>query len=138
MNHLKKFESFIIPKPIRRFMPGWSDEDIALQVFKELKSMKGNHQEISKLNITEEGNRRAKYKFNLDGFEFSVSYYIASTPGGGALPSGSLKMNGKHLSVSIEVCKKIQDMIEVLDNTTETEITEYDKKDFRMRMKNKK
>jgi hypothetical protein len=43
MNHLKKFESFLITKPVRKFMPFWSDEDIALQVLKELKEMKNKH-----------------------------------------------------------------------------------------------
>ena len=28
MNHLQKFEAFLIPKPVRKFMPFWSDEDI--------------------------------------------------------------------------------------------------------------
>ena len=138
MNHLKKFESFIVPKPVRRFMPGWSDEDIALQVLKELKSMKGNHQEISSLKITYKGSSGlgSKYEFNLDGFDFLVDYYVSMRAYG--VDSGTLKMNGKPLSVSTEVCKKIMEMIKILDNTTETELTEYDKKDFRIRMKNKK
>lgn len=138
MRNLKTFEAFTIPKPIRRFMPGWSDEDIALQVLKELKDMKGNHQEISKLKIEFKGKSGfgSKYEFNLDGFDFLVDYYISMRAYG--VDSGSLKMNGKHLSVSNEICKKIKEMIEILDNTTETELTEYDKKDFRIRMKNKK
>ena len=37
MKHLQKFEAFLIPKPVRKFHPWWKDEDIALEILKELK-----------------------------------------------------------------------------------------------------
>ena len=36
---LQKFEAFLIPKPVRKFHPWWKDEDIALEILKELKSV---------------------------------------------------------------------------------------------------
>ena len=49
MKHLQKFESFLIPKPIRKFHPWWKDEDIALEILKDLKSIVGNSEAVTKM-----------------------------------------------------------------------------------------
>lgn len=52
MKHLKRFnEAFIIPKPVRKFMPFWGDEEIGLILLKELKNMKATPENISDLKI---------------------------------------------------------------------------------------
>lgn len=56
MKHLKKFEAFLIPKPIRKFHPWWNDEDIALQVLKELKSMKRDTEAIQNFRLHKKQN----------------------------------------------------------------------------------
>lgn len=130
MKNIKTFETFIIPKPIRKFVPSWNDEDIALQVLKELEAMVGNPKEITKLGIE---NIRTGYRFNLDGFDFTVKYHFNLT-----YYWGNLQMNDNLLSVSKEICKKIYEIVEKLTRTAEDDIAEYDKKDFRIRMRNKK
>lgn len=129
MNHIKKFESFLIPKPVRKFNPLWKDEDIALEILKELKLLKGDSEGISKLMISSD---RGSYTFSLDGFEFYVTYGFRFSPGGGRY-SGDMKMNDKYMKVSTEVCKQIYNIIEVLKNTDEDELTDDIKKDFRIR-----
>lgn len=132
MKYLKTFESFIIPKGIRKSF--WKDEDIALQVLEELKSLKGDTEGISKLSITEvEHNTladRNMFKFEVDGFKFEVVYCFVLSPGGGR-NFGSLKMDGKELSVSEEVCKKIKQTIIELKNWDEKEMEASNKWDFR-------
>lgn len=127
MKHLQKFEAFLIPKPVRKFNPFWKDEDIALEVLKELKSLKGDSVGISKLEIS--GNDA--YSFIIGGFDFSVSYGFVTGPGGGRY-SGDMKMNDKYMEVSTEVCKQIYNIIQVLKNTDEDELTDDIKKDFRI------
>jgi hypothetical protein len=132
MKHIKlfeAFEAFLIPKPVRKFNPFWKDEDIALEILKELKSLKSNSEGISKLEILSVGRT---YKFTIGGFEFSVKYgYHMRGPGGGAY-SGDMKMNDKYMEVSTEVCKQIYNIIQVLKNTDEDELTDDIKKDFRI------
>ena len=127
MKHLQKFEGFIIPKPIRKFNPLWKDEDIALEILKELKSLKGNSEGITKLLISE--NRG--YSFIIDSFKFHVKYGFRMGPGGGRY-SGEMKMNDKYMEVSTEVCKQIFNLVEQLKNTDFIEQEEDDKKDFRI------
>jgi hypothetical protein len=126
-NELKLQESFIIPKSIRKFNPLWKDEDIALEILKELKSLKGNSEGITKLLISE--NRG--YSFIVDGFKFHVKYGFRMGPGGGRY-SGEMKMNDKYMEVSTEVCKQIFNLVEQLKNTDFIEQEEDDKKDFRI------
>lgn len=128
MKHLQKFEAFLIPKPVRKFNPLWKDEDIALEILKELKLLKGNSEGISKLMISSD---RGAYTFSLDGFKFYVTYGFRFSPGGGRY-SGDMKMNDKYMKVSTEVCKQIYNIIEVLKNTDEDELTDDIKKDFRI------
>ena len=132
MKHIKlfeAFEAFLIPKPVRKFNPFWKDEDIALEILKELKSLKSNSEGISKLEILSVGRT---YKFTIGGFEFSVKYgYHMRGPGGGAY-SGDMKMNDKYMEVSTEVCKQIYNLVEQLKNTEHIEMEEDDKKDFRI------
>ena len=128
MKHLQKFEAFLIPKPVRKFHPWWKDEDIALEILKELKSLKGNSEGITKLMISEE---RVWYSFIIDGFKFHVKYGFRPTPGGGFY-GGDMKMNDKYMKVSNEVCKQIYNLVEKLKNTEKIEMEEDDKKDFRI------
>ena len=127
MKHLQKFEAFLIPKPVRKFHPWWKDEDIALEILKELKSLKGNSEGIAKLLISE--NRG--YSFIIDSFKFHVKYGFRMGPGGGRY-SGEMKMNDKYMEVSTEVCKQIYNLVEQLKNTEHIEMEEDDKKDFRI------
>ncbi len=128
MKHLQKFEAFLIPKPVRKFHPWWKDEDIALEIIKDLKSLKGNSEDISKLMIS--GDNGA-YTFQIDGFEFYVNYGFRMGPGGGSY-SGNMKMNGKYMNVSTEACKQIYNLALQLKNTEHIEMEEDDKKDFRI------
>jgi hypothetical protein len=128
MKHLQKFEAFLIPKPVRKFNPFWKDEDIALEILKELKSLKGNSEGITKLMISSD---RGAYTFSLDGFKFYVTYGFRMSPGGGRY-SGDMKMNDKYMEVSTEVCKQIYNLVEQLKNTEHIEMEEDDKKDFRI------
>jgi hypothetical protein len=123
----EKFEAFLIPKPVRKFHPWWKDEDIALEILKELKSLKGNSEGIAKLLISE--NRG--YSFIVDGFKFHVKYGFRMSPGGGSY-SGDMKMNDKYMEVSTEVCKQIFNLVEQLKNVDFIEQEEDDKKDFRI------
>jgi hypothetical protein len=127
MKHLQKFEAFLIPKPVRKFMPFWSDEDVALTLLKELKNMKATPEVLSKMNIKRQD---GFYNFNLDEYNFDVKYGFVLSPGGGGRDSGDLRMNGEYLQASSEVCKKIQKEVLRLKNSSEDEIREYDKKDF--------
>ena len=127
MKHLQKFEGFIIPKPVRKFNPFWKDEDIALEVLKELKLLKGNSEGISKLEIS--GGRT--YTFIIGGFDFSVEYGYHMRKGGGTY-SGDMKMNDKDMEVSTEVCKQIYNLLQMLKKTDEDELTDDIKKDFRI------
>lgn len=135
MKHLQKFEAFLIPKPVRKFHPWWKDEDIALEILKELKSLKGNSEGIAKLLISEiEAETiflNRGYSFIVDGFKFHVKYGFRMRPGGGSY-SCDMKMNDKYMEVSTEVCKQIYNIIEVLKNTDEDELTDDIKKDFRI------
>jgi len=128
MKHLQKFEAFLIPKPVRKFHPWWKDEDIALEIIKDLKKLKGNSEGIAKLLISENG---AWYSFNIDGFKFDVKYGFVFGPGGGR-HSGDMKMNDKLMNVSAEACKQIKNLVEQLKNTDKLEQEEDDKKDFRI------
>ena len=128
MKHLQKFEAFLIPKPVRKFHPWWKDEDIALEILKDLKKLEGNSEGISKLLISKEG---AWYSFTIDGFKFQVHYGFHLSPGGGSY-SGDMKMNDKYMKVSSEVSKQIYNLIENLKNTDKLEQEEDDKKDFRI------
>ena len=136
MKHLQTFEAFLIPKRIRKYM--WKDEDIALQVLKELESLKGNHQAIQNLKITPvqgpEWMNDYIYKFNLDDFEFKVEWSFRLRPGGGT-DDGYLEMNGNMLDISDEVCRKIKNTIVYLMNTDDREVKDFDKKDFRLSRK---
>lgn len=125
---LKIQESFLIPKSVRKFHPWWKDEDIALEILKDLKSLKGNSEGISKLMISEEG---VWYSFIIDGFKFHVKYSFTMGPGGG-IYRGDMKMNDKYMKVSTEVCKQIYNLVERLKNTEKIEMEEDDKKDFRI------
>ena len=127
MNHLQKFEAFLIPKPVRKFNPFWKDEDIALEVLKELKSLRGNLEGIAKLLISEVRG----YSFIVDGFKFHVKYGFHMGPGGGRF-DGTMKMNDNDMNVSTEVCKQIFEMIEILKNSDIDETISDDKKDFRI------
>jgi hypothetical protein len=128
MKHLQKFEAFLIPKPVRKFHPWWKDEDIALEILKELKSLKGNSEGIAKLLISE--NRG--YSFIVDGFKFHVNYRFRMSTDGTGVYSGDMKMNDKDMKVSTEVCKQIYNLVEQLKNTEHIEMEEDDKKDFRI------
>ena len=128
MKHLQKFEAFLIPKPVRKFHPWWKDEDIALEILKDLKKLKGNSEGIVKLRISQEG---SWYSFIIDGFKFHVKYSFSMSPGGGSY-SGDMKMNDKYMKVSTEVCKQIYNLVEKLKNTEKIEMEEDDKKDFRI------
>ena len=128
MKHLQKFEAFLIPKPVRKFHPWWKDEDIALEILKDLKSLKGNSEGITKLMITSD---RGAYIFSLDGFKFYVNYGFRMGPGGGRY-DGDMKMNDKYMSVSTEVCKQIYNLVEEFKNIEHIEMEEDDKKDFRI------
>jgi hypothetical protein len=130
MKHLQKFEGFIIPKPVRKFMPFWSDEDVALTLLKELKNIKATPEVLSKMDIkSPERVNGWFYNFNLGEYNFDVKYVVYSSPGG-VSHSGDLSMNGERLSVSSEVCKKIKKEIIRLKNADDNEVREYDKKDF--------
>jgi hypothetical protein len=120
-------ETFLIPKPVRKFNPFWKDEDIALEILKSLKSLKGNSEGIAKLLISEVRG----YSFIVDGFKFHVKYGFRMGPGGGRY-SGEMKMNDKYMEVSTEVCKQIFNLVEQLKNTDFIEQEEDDKKDFRI------
>jgi len=100
MKHLQKFEGFIIPKPVRKFNPFWKDEDIALEILKELKSLKGNSEGISKLLISE--NRG--YSFIIDSFKFHVKYGFYMSPGGGRY--NKKKTIKKTLESIVDWCNK--------------------------------
>ena len=126
MKHLQKFEGFIIPKPVRKFMPFWKDEEVALTLLSELKKVKATPEVLSKMNIKRQD---GFYNFNLDEYNFDVKYGFVLSPGGGR-DSGDLRMNGEYLQASSEVCKKIQKEVLRLKNSSEDEIREYDKKDF--------
>jgi hypothetical protein len=128
MKHLQKFEAFLIPKPVRKFHPWWKDEDIALEILKDLKKLKGNSEDIAKLRISQEG---AWYSFTIDGFNFQVHYGYHLSPGGGSY-SGDMKMNDKYMEVSSEVCKQIKNLLEMFKNMDKVEQEEDDKKDFRI------
>ncbi len=128
MNHLQKFEAFLIPKSVRKFHPFWKDEDIALEIIKDLKSLKGNSEGISKLMIS---GGDGGYTFKIDGFEFYITYGFRMSPGGGGY-SGDMKMNDKYMKVSNEVCKQIYNLVNTLKNTEKIEMEEDDKKDFRI------
>jgi hypothetical protein len=139
MKHLQKFEAFLIPKPVRKFHPWWKDEDIALEILKELKSLKGNSEGIAKLLISEiEAETiflNRGYSFIVDGFKFHVKYGFLPSPVGSDLRgcySGDMKMNDKYMEVSMEVCKQIYNLVEQLKNTEHIEMEEDDKKDFRI------
>jgi hypothetical protein len=130
VKHLQKFEAFLIPKPVRKFMPFWSDEDVALTLLKELKNMKATPEVLSKMDIkSPDRNNGGFYNFNLGEYNFDVKYGFVLSPGGG-YNSGDLRMNGEHISTSSEVCKKIQKEIVRLKNADANELREYDKKDF--------
>ena len=120
-------ETFLIPKPVRKFNPFWKDEDIALEILKSLKSLKGNSEGIAKLLISEVRG----YSFIIDSFKFHVKYGFRMGPGGGRY-SGEMKMNDKYMEVSTEVCKQIFNLVEQLKNTDFIEQEEDDKKDFRI------
>ncbi len=124
MKHLHKFEAFIIPKPLRKFHPWWSDEDIALQVLKDLKDIKKSGQTID----FKSGDRC--YTFELDGYEFKVKYWYSMTPGGGSM-DGYMQLDGDYLGVSTEVCKKIYKLIG--DMIYEESTAGENKKSFRIR-----
>jgi len=128
MKHLQKFEGFIIPKSVRKFHPWWKDEDIALEILKDLKKLKGNSEDIAKLLISKEG---GWYSFTIDGFNFKVNYGFHMSPGGGSY-SGDMKMNDKYMKVSSEVCKQIFNLVDRLKNTEKIEQEDDDKKDFRI------
>jgi len=122
-------ESFLIPKAVRKFNPSWKDEDIALEILKELKSLKGNSEGIAKLLISEDYG----YSFMLDGFKFHVKYGFSMNRGERSiLASGDMKMNDKYMKVSTEVCKQIFNLVKQLKNTDRIEMEEDDKKDFRI------
>ena len=124
MKHLKKFETFLVPKSVRNLNPKWKDEDIAIEILEELKSLKGNSEDIAKLSISGD----FRYEFTINGFKFEVSPSFRAM-----LPNdGELKMNGNKLKVSSEVCNQIVKTIEELKNTENTEMKEDDKKDFRI------
>jgi hypothetical protein len=124
MKHLQKFEAFLIPKPIRKFNPLWKDEDIALEILKELKSLKGNSEGIAKIMISGDFN----YNFIFSGFKFEVKRSFTAIHS----HKGRLKMNDKYLEVSSEICDQIYKVIESLKNTEHIEMEEDDKKDFRI------
>jgi len=126
MKHLQKFEGFIIPKPVRKFMPFWKDEEVALTLLSELKKVKATPEVLSKMNIKRQD---GFYNFNLDEYNFDVKYGFVLSPGGGR-DSGDLRMNGEYLQASSEVCKKIQKEVLRLKNSNDDEVKEYDKKDF--------
>ncbi len=126
MKHLHKFEAFIIPKPLRKYHPWWSDEDIALQVLKDLKDIKKSGQTID----FKSGDRC--YTFELDGYEFKVNYYLETDRDGGARSMvGYMYLDGGSLEVSTEVCKKIYELIE--DMLYEESTPAENKKSFRIR-----
>ena len=124
MKHLNKFEAFIIPKPLRKYHLLWKDEDIALQVFQDLKDIKKSGQSIEATS-TNKG-----WKFDLDGYEFEVEYYYAMTPGGGSM-WGNLNLNGEQIRVSTEVCKKIFNLVK--DMMYDQSPAGETKKSFRIR-----
>lgn len=128
MKHLQKFEAFLIPKPARKFMPFWKDEEVALTLLSELKKMKATPENISILNISSTDDNCIN--FDLGEYNFDVEY-VPSAPGLAGLDSvGVLKMNGEQCNVSVEVCKKIHKEILRLKNSNDNEVREYDKKDF--------
>jgi hypothetical protein len=124
MKHLHKFEAFIIPKSIRKHHPWWGDEDIALQVLKELKDIKKSGQTIESVE-TDNG-----WKFELDGYDFEVEYYQVALPGGLNM-TGNLNLNGEKIRTSDEVCKQIFNLIN--DMQIEESPAEQSKKSFRIR-----
>lgn len=128
MKHIQKFESFLIPKSVRKFHPWWKDEDIALEVLKDLKKVEGNSEGIAKLMIS---GSEDKYTFKIDGFEFYITYGFRMGPGGGRY-DGNMKMNDKYMKVSNEVCKQIYNLVNTLKNIEKIEMEEDDKKDFRI------
>lgn len=128
MKYLKAYEGFVIPKPIRKILPWWKDEDIALQVLKDLKSIQGNSSAISKLSISNVGKG---ISFTMDGFDFYVQYGSSFGPGGVSY-NGYLKMNSDYLEVSTEVCYQIQSILIKLRDTDIDEHKEYSKRDFRL------
>lgn len=127
MKHLHKFEAFIIPKAIRKHHPWWGDEDIALQVLQELKSIKKSGQDIDAIK-TDKG-----WKFKLDGYDFEVKYYEAIS--GMSRPQlsmfGNLNLNGERIQTSDEVCKQIFNLVN--DMQVEKSPAEQSKKSFRSR-----
>jgi hypothetical protein len=130
MEHLQKFEAFLIPKTVRKFNPSWKDEDIALEVIKELKQLKGNSDGIAKLLISYQNS--GGYTFTLDGFKFYITYGWRGSPNGGARYKGDMKMNDNYMKVSTEACKQVYNLVDQLNNTEHIEMEEDDKKDFRI------
>jgi hypothetical protein len=124
MKHLHKFEAFIIPKAIRKHHPWWGDEDIALQVLQELKSIKKSGQDIDAIK-TDKG-----WKFKLDGYDFEVEYYEVVLPSGLSM-NGNLNLNGERIQTSDEVCKQIFNLVN--DMQVEESPVEQSKKSFRIR-----
>jgi len=120
-------ESFLIPKPARKFMPFWKDEEVALTLLSELKKMKATPENISRLNISSTNDNCIN--FDLGEYNFDVEYdWVSGLAGLDSV--GVLKMNGEHCNVSVEVCKKIHKEILRLKNSNDAEVKEYDKKDF--------
>jgi hypothetical protein len=121
-------EAFLIPKPARKFMPFWKDEEVALTLLSELKKMKATPENISRLNISSTNDNFIN--FDLGEYNFDVKYDCRLDLQNKNCSVGVLKMNGEHCNVSVEVCKKIQKEILRLKNSNDVEVREYDKKDF--------
>ena len=130
MKNIKKFEAFIIPKPLRKFHPWWKDEEIALNILDELKKIQKSRsiQSVNDLEIKKQQNEYNKFTFRLDDFSIDVDYRFIMTPGGGR-DAGEMILDGVQLEVSDEVCRKICNVLRKLISLED----ELLKKDFKIR-----
>ena len=132
MKNIKKFEAFIIPKPLRKFHPWWKDEEIALNILSELKKIQksGSIQSVNDLEIKKQQNKYNQFTFKLDDFSIDVDYRFVMSPGGGR-DVGEMSLDGVKLKVSDEVCRKICNVLRKLISLED----ELLKKDFKIRRK---
>ena len=99
MKNLKTFESFIIPRPVRKMF--WSNEKLGLAILDRLKSIDVNDMdELEEINITHESGLIKAFNFTL-GLKYRLMY---NSPFGDSIIQG-----GQKLDISEELCKKIKE-----------------------------
>ena len=106
MKNLKKFESFIIPRPARKMF--WSSEKLGLAILDRLKSVDVNDvDDLQEINITHESGLVRAINFTL-GLKYRLMY---NSPFGDSIIQG-----GQKLDISEELCKKIKEQLDRLSN----------------------